>query len=118
MKKKNYFGLIPNFFYRSFDDVFNHDFLNQEGSLDFDKHTSENEGKLEITTGENENGSWEKKEWTSNDGSLKMSSYVMTSSNFGKPKTNKESLKRELRSAVENEDYELAAKIKKQLDSL
>lgn len=118
MRKKNYFGLIPSFFFRSFDDVFNHDFSEEKSSIDFEKYTSENEGRLEITTGENENGTWEKKEWTSNDGAMKMSTYVMTSNNFGKPVSSREDLKKQLRSAIESEDYELAAKLKKQIDSI
>lgn len=118
-KNKNYFSLIPNIFYRSFDDVFNYNLLNDDSfGNDFEKHTSENEGKLEITTGENENGKWERKEWTSNDGLTRMSSYTLTSSNFGKSITNQEDLKKQLKEAVGNEDYELAAKLKKQIDGL
>lgn len=116
-RNRGYFGLFPNYFFRSFDDLFN-DNKNDFEFIDFNRHTSENEGKIEITTGESEEGTWEKKEWVSNDGTTKMTSYVMTSNNFGKKTVDKESLKKELKSAVENEDYELAAKIKKQIDSL
>lgn len=119
MKKRNrgYFGLFPNYFWNGFDDLFNENKSDFE-MFDFTKHTSENEGKIEITTGEDESGTWERKEWVSNDGTSKITSYVMTSNSFGKKSIDKDDLKRQLKSAVDSEDYELAAKLKKQIDSL
>ena len=110
-RKKTHFDLFSDLFFGSMDSNFlSDDFLN------FEKQTSENEGTLEVTTGENENVTWEKKEWVSADGKSKMTSYVMKNS----PKTepNEENLRKQLKSALDVEDYELAAKIKKQIDSL
>lgn len=115
-KNRNFLGIFPNYFFNSFDDFFNEN--DNFNFPDFEKHSLENDGKIEITTGENENGTWERKEWISNDGTSKMSTYTMTSNNFGKKSVDKEILRKELKSAVENEDYELAAKLKKQIDSL
>ena len=115
-KNRSIWGLFPNYFLNGFDDFFNQE--NNFNFPEFEKNTLENEGKVEITTGENEKGTWERKEWISNDGTTKMSTYTMTSSNFGKKTLDKEILRKELKSAVDNEDYELAAKLKKQIESL
>lgn len=119
MKRKNrgYFGLLPNYFWDDINDLFNINNYSYE-SFDFNKHTSENEGKVEITTGEDESGVWERREWISNDGTSKVTSYTMTSNNFGKKTIDKENLKNQLKKAVDAEDYMLAAKLKKELDSM
>lgn len=113
-RSKNYFDLLSDYFFNQF----NLDSFKDEPSnfIDFEEHTNKNEGTLEVTTGEDERGSWERREWVSADGKSKMTSYVMKSSN--KNEINKDNLKKELKIAVENEDYELASKIKKQIDSL
>lgn len=113
-RSKNYFDLLSDYFFNQF----NLDSFKDESSnfIDFNDHTSKNEGTLEVTTGEDERGVWERREWVSADGKSKMTSYVMKS--FNKIENDKDDLKKQLKSAVENEDYELAAKIKKQIDSL
>lgn len=110
----NYFDLISDYFFNRF----NMDSFKDEPKHlpNFNDHTSENDGTIEITTGEDENGTWERREWTSADGKAKMTSYVMKS--FNKKDVDMEDLKQQLKTAVNNEDYELAAKIKKQIDSL
>jgi hypothetical protein len=74
-------------------------------------------GDIKITTGENENGTWEKKEWISPDGFTKMSSYTYLGKE-SKTFTDKKLLKSKIKDAVKNEDYETAAKLKKELDTL
>lgn len=116
MKKgrKNYFDLLSDYFFNRF----NMDSFDIEpNKIDFKDYTSNNEGTLEVTTGENEHGLWERREWTSADGKSRMTSYVMKSIKNNDEIT-KEDLKKELKLAVEKEDYELASKIKKRLDSL
>lgn len=113
-RSKNYFDLLSDYFFNQFDmDSFKNE---TDYYTDFNSHINQNEGRLEVTTGEDENGSWERREWVSTDGKTKMTSYVMNSSN--KNEISRESIKKELKLAVENEDYELAAKLKKQLDSI
>lgn len=74
-------------------------------------------GDLRVTTGEDQNGTWEKKEWISTDGNSKMSFYTYTSTGT-KVNEDKNLLKNKITEAVKNEDYETAAKLKKQLESL
>lgn len=74
-------------------------------------------GDLRVTTGEDQNGTWEKKEWISTDGNSKMSFYTYTSTGT-KVNEDKNLIKNKITEAVKNEDYETAAKLKKQLESL
>ena len=74
-------------------------------------------GDVKITTGENENGSCEKKEWTSSDGFTKMTSYKYSSKSL-KGDVDKKLLKQRIKDAVKIEDYETAAKLKKELEGL
>lgn len=113
-KNWNKFNSIFDYFESMFDSYDNNT---------FDDFTNRKNGKVEITTGEDENGTWEEKVWTSEDGSTKIKNFVRTSNGFGKPteknKSLKESdLKKQLKAAVDGEDYEKAAKIKKELNSL
>lgn len=73
-------------------------------------------GDVKITTGENESGTWEKREWISPDGSSKMSTYVYTNKN-SKSINDKKLLKDKIKKAVSEEDYETAAKLKKELEN-
>jgi len=115
-KNRSVFDSIFDYFELSFND------FNSDGN-GFEDFTNRKDGKVEITNGEDENGTWEEKVWTSDDGTSKVRNFVRTSSNFGKlsekNKTLKESdLKKQLKAAVDGEDYEKAAKIKKELNSL
>jgi hypothetical protein len=104
-----------------FDSLFNHDFSSNFKKLRFEFDGSNPEetpmGDVKITTGENDHGTWEKKEWISQDGSTKMSSYTYTSKE-SKNSIDKENIKSLIKKAVNDEDYETAAKLKKELDSL
>lgn len=114
----NYFNSDLRFNF--IDSMFNHPFFidfNSESDTDFNQIVSENEGKLTITNGEDETGSWERKEWMSDNGQSRVTSYIKTSSNFGKGKNlpTEAELKDQIRVALEEENYEEAAKLKKQL---
>jgi hypothetical protein len=90
-----------------------------ENRFEFDDLTT-NElpvGDLRVTTGEDQNGTWEKKEWISTDGNSKMSFYTYTSTGT-KVNEDKNLIKNKITEAVKNEDYETAAKLKKQLEGL
>jgi hypothetical protein len=109
-----------NFFNEFFGSEYNRYFTPYNRlKFSFDE-TSEDEtptGDIKITTGENENGSWEKKEWISPDGFTKMSSYIYTGKE-SKSFSDKKLLKDKIKKAVKDEDYETAAKLKKELEKL
>ncbi len=113
-RKKNWF----------FNELFGTDFDEfLWGGKDFNDLESRTDGKLEITTGSDENGSWEKQLWTSDDGSHTISSFVRTSNGFNpQSKESKKmkisDLKKQLKAAVDSEDYRTATKLKEELDSL
>lgn len=108
-----------------FEDYFNNFFSNEFFNYNFkrikvNEQISEDEvpsGDVTITTGENENGSWEKKEWTSSDGFTKMTSYKYSSKSL-KGDVDKKLLKQKIKESVKIEDYETAAKLKKELEEL
>lgn len=106
-----------------FDDFLNNNFENpflknlKRVKFTFDNPSETPIGDVKITTGENETGTWEKKEWISSDGFTKMSSYLYTSKE-SKSVTDKKTLKESIKKAVKEEDYETAAKLKKELESL
>lgn len=105
-----------------FDDFFGNDFEKYFTHFDrmkfkFDDEKDPTTGDIKITTGENEIGSWEKKEWISPDGFTKMSSYTYVGKG-NKSVTDKKLLKEKIKKAVKEEDYETAAKLKKELESL
>jgi hypothetical protein len=109
-----------NFFNEFFGSEYNKYFTPYNRlKFSFDE-TNEDEspnGDIKITTGENENGSWEKKEWISLDGFTKMSSYTYIGKE-SKSFNDKKLLKEKIKKAVNSEDYETAAKLKKELESL
>ena len=108
-----------------FEDYFNNFFSNEFFNYNFkrikiNEQIPEDEvpsGDVKITTGQNENGSWEKREWTSYDGFTKMTSYKYSSKSL-KGDVDKKLLKRRIKDAVKIEDYETAAKLKKELEEL
>ena len=104
----------------SFDDLFNelNNMFNSNPfggrrSMKFDSNKK---------TGKDENGEWTEETFKSEDGSIIITNFIRTSGMdsdmmnlFKEPKrkySGAEGLKRELQSAIENEDYELAIKLR------
>lgn len=83
-------------------------------------------GKSSTEKGTDENGDWTKETFTSKDGSYQITSIVRTYGSEGmkpfntkkKETTKVESLKKELDRAVENEDFQLAIKIRDMIKDL
>jgi hypothetical protein len=102
------------------------------------------ENELDVEIGENENGKWETKSWTSPDGSMSFKSFSMSSTpeeffyknlmsdlfQTGDNRNSKkyttedlknfkiEKLQKSLNAAVEVEDYEKAAELKKMIEKI
>lgn len=110
------FNLFDDFFGNDFEKYFNKN--SKKNKFTFDSESEVPSGDVKITTGENENASWEKKEWISPDGFTKMSSYVYVSKPSVSQELDKKLLKEKIKKAVKEEDYETAAKLKKELESL
>jgi hypothetical protein len=107
--------------------------LNDFRTYDFDGMDIP-EDEIDIERGEDENGEWEKRNWTSPDGSVSYSSFSRSSgiedfinqSEKSKRFKDKEvvnnlrlnKLQKALDYCVQNENYEKAAEIKKQIDEL
>lgn len=117
----------------------------EDNNFRFEPLNNISENEMNIEKGEDENGEWETKNWTSPDGSMSFMSFTR-SSNFDdidethneafelfnklgglrekrtRPEVSKEvklaKLKRTLEYLVENENYEKAAEIKKMIDDL
>jgi excinuclease UvrABC nuclease subunit len=105
----------------SFDDLFN-ELNNMFGSHPFGGRFGIH-GKNNVEKGKDENGEWTKKTFTSEDGEMVVTSFVRRTpiaggdfmNLFKEPKkeyTGAEGLKKELKVAIENEDYELAIKLR------
>ena len=76
-------------------------------------------GKKNVESGDDENGSWAKETFISDDGSYKVTTYY----SYGGQNKNTESfelyeLKNKLNSAVDKQDYETAAKIRDLITSI
>ena len=102
----------------SFDDLFN-DLNNMFGPRNPFGGNLHFKGNNKTESGKDENGEWTKDTYTSEDGSIMITSFIRTSNlddnvlrNMFQPKKQKysgvEGLKKELQIAIENEDYELA----------
>lgn len=107
-------------FLEEFDSLFNNIF---DSNYDTEDLSTRTDGKLDITKGEDENGKWEKQLWVSDDGLVKISTFSRTSDSFEEHSLNQKSIKeadlrKQLKSAVESEDFRSAAKIKEEIDSL
>lgn len=76
-------------------------------------------GKKNVESGDDDNGTWMKETFTSDDGSYQVTSiYRYNSGNTNKESTEISKLKTQLESAVEKQDYETAAKLRDQIKSI
>jgi protein-arginine kinase activator protein McsA len=70
-----------------------------------------------VESGDDENGSWTKESFVSEDGSFQVTTIYKTSDN-NKPSGETWDLKKQLESAVEKQDYESAAKLRDKIKSI
>ncbi len=75
-------------------------------------------GKRNVESGDDENGSWTKESFVSEDGSFQVTTIYKTSSETNKPSSETLDLKKQLESAVEKQDYESAAKLRDKIKSI
>lgn len=78
-------------------------------------------GKRKIESGTDENGDWTKESFTSNDGTYMVTTVIRGNTNYNKtkPENNKtHNLKVELERAVEEQEFEKAAKLRDQIKSI
>lgn len=84
---------------------------------DFEKMFNSNLNGLKTEKGEDEMGPWQKQSYSSEDGSYNVVTFYRT---FGTPKkqTSIESLKKELESCVENQEFEKAAELRDKIKNI
>ena len=76
-------------------------------------------GKKNVESGDDENGTWTKETFTSDDGSYQITSIYRYNGNITKKDSTEVSeLKHELENAIEKQDYETAAKLRDQIKSI
>jgi excinuclease UvrABC helicase subunit UvrB len=76
-------------------------------------------GKKNVESGDDEDGTWTKETFTSDDGTYQITSIYRYNGNTPKEKSNEISvLERELKNAVEKQDYETAAKLRDQIKNI
>lgn len=76
-------------------------------------------GKKNVESGDDENGTWTKETFTSDDGSYQITSiYRYNGNTTKKDSTEVSGLKHELENAIEKQDYETAAKLRDQIKSI
>lgn len=78
-------------------------------------------GKSNVENGKDENGQWTKESFISDDGSYSITTIVRTNTEGVKPEvsnTKLDQLKKELSVAVEEQEFETAAKLRDQIKSL
>jgi excinuclease UvrABC helicase subunit UvrB len=76
-------------------------------------------GKKNVESGDDENGTWTKETFTSDDGTYQITSIYRYNENKLKEKSNEISvLENELKNAVEKQDYENAAKLRDQIKTI
>ena len=76
-------------------------------------------GKKNVESGDDENGTWTKETFTSDDGSYQITSIYRYNTEVPKKGSGEvNELKQQLNSAVESQDYETAAKIRDQIKSI
>lgn len=78
-------------------------------------------GKSNVENGKDENGKWTKESFISDDGSYSITTIVRTNTKGTKPEvsnTKLGQLKKELTTAVEEQEFETAAKLRDQIKSL
>ena len=102
-------NMFNNFqsFFDNFDKFFN----------DFEKSFNSDLNGSKIEKGDDEMGSWQKQTYSSEDGSYKVTKFYRT---YGVPKNQKsvESLKKELESCVENQEFEKAAELRDRIKNI
>jgi protein-arginine kinase activator protein McsA len=75
-------------------------------------------GKKNVESGNDENGSWTKESFVSEDGSFQVTTIYKTSSETNKPSSETLDLKKQLENAVEKQDYESAAKLRDKIKAI
>jgi protein-arginine kinase activator protein McsA len=75
-------------------------------------------GKKNVESGNDENGSWTKESFVSEDGSFQVTTIYKTSSETNKSSSETLDLKKQLESAVEKQDYESAAELRDKIKSI
>lgn len=78
-------------------------------------------GKSNVENGKDENGQWTKESFISDDGSYSITTIIRTNTEGVKPEvsnTKLDQLKKELSVAVEEQEFETAAKLRDQIKSL
>jgi protein-arginine kinase activator protein McsA len=75
-------------------------------------------GKKNVESGNDENGSWTKESFVSEDGSFQVTTIYKTSSETNKSPSETLDLKKQLESAVEKQDYESAAELRDKIKSI
>lgn len=107
-KFKNLFNDFESFFNNDFDSIFNQSF-NMIGETKTEK-------------GQDSNGDWVKQNFTSKDGSIRMTTFVRTSGKVSQSKqdisTKIGDLKAELESCVEKQEFEKACELRDKIISL
>ena len=75
-------------------------------------------GKKNVESGNDENGSWTKESFVSEDGSFQVTTIYKTSSETNKSSSETLDLKKQLESAVEKQDYESAAELRDKIKAI
>jgi protein-arginine kinase activator protein McsA len=75
-------------------------------------------GKKNVESGNDENGSWAKESFVSEDGSFQVTTIYKTSSETNKSSSETLDLKKQLESAVEKQDYESAAELRDKIKAI
>ena len=78
-------------------------------------------GKSNVENGNDENGKWTKESFISDDGSYSITTIVRTNTKGTKPEvsnTKLDQLKKELTTAVEEQEFETAAKLRDQIKTI
>lgn len=107
---------------RRFNSLFgDFDYLFNEMNSMFNEKPYYIKGKSNVENGNDENGKWTKESFISDDGSYSITTIVRTNTEGIKPEssnTKLDQLKKELSNAVEEQEFETAAKLRDQIKSL
>jgi excinuclease UvrABC helicase subunit UvrB len=104
-----------NSLFRDFDSLFN------EMNSMFNDTPYYIKGKSNVENGNDENGKWTKESFISDDGSYSITTIIRTNTEGTKPEvsnTKLDQLKKELSNAVEEQEFETAAKLRDQIKYL
>jgi excinuclease UvrABC helicase subunit UvrB len=115
MRKKLYLFDLSDLFLNSFGN-YNYDLVNNSKNVskDFPKDNDQNFNK-EVEEFETETHKLKKETWISIDGTL---TYTRTTSESKKPKVDVSILESELKKAIEQEEYERAAKLRDEIRAI